>query len=308
MNKRLTRLRNDIPLYMMFIPGFALVFLFSYMPMFGTIIAFKQINMRDGIFGSPWVGLENFRMLMNNSNAWLALRNTVLYNLVFISTGVVFAVTLAVLLSLIKNKLASKVYQTIYIMPYFLSMVIIAYIVYAFLNMESGFLNNTAFVNLFGGEKVNWYTKTNAWPVILFIVNAWKTIGYSSIVYLAAMAGIDPGLYEAATIDGASTWKKIIHITLPSLKNIVIIMTIMDIGRIFSSDFGLFYNVPMDSGALYPTTMVMNTYVYNMMRGAGAAGSGLSAAASMLQSVLGFIMVVSANAVVRKIDRESAMF
>jgi len=292
----------------MFIPGFALVFLFSYMPMFGTIIAFKQINMRDGIFGSPWVGLENFRMLMNNSNAWLALRNTVLYNLVFISTGVVFAVTLAVLLSLIKNKLASKVYQTIYIMPYFLSMVIIAYIVYAFLNMESGFLNNTAFVNLFGGEKVNWYTKTNAWPVILFIVNAWKTIGYSSIVYLAAMAGIDPGLYEAATIDGASTWKKIIHITLPSLKNIVIIMTIMDIGRIFSSDFGLFYNVPMDSGALYPTTMVMNTYVYNMMRGAGAAGSGLSAAASMLQSVLGFIMVVSANAVVRKIDRESAMF
>lgn len=308
MKKNLKQIRNNMPLYLMFIPGFALVFMFSYMPMFGTIIAFKQINLRDGILGSPWVGLDNFRMLMGNANAWLALRNTVLYNLVFIATGVVFAVTLAVLLSLIRNKLASKVYQTIYIMPYFLSMVIIAYIVYAFLNMESGFLNNSFLLKLFGEEKVNWYINTGAWPFILFIVNAWKTIGYSSIVYLAAMAGIDPGLYEAAAIDGASTWKQIIHITLPSLKNIVIIMTIMDIGRIFSSDFGLFYNVTMNSGALYPTTLVMNTYVYNMMTGAGASGSGLSAAASMLQSVLGFIMVVSANAVVRKIDRESAMF
>lgn len=308
MNKKLTQLKNNMPLYLMFIPGFILVLMFSYIPMFGMIIAFKKINLRDGIFGSPWIGLENFRMLMSNSNAWIAMRNTILYNLVFIATGVVFAVTLAVLLSLVKNKLASKVYQTIYIMPYFLSMVIVAYIVYAFLNMESGFLNNTALINLFGGEKVNWYTKTKAWPFILFIVNAWKTVGYSSIVYLAAMAGIDPGLYEAAAIDGASTWKQIIHITLPSLKNIVIIMTIMDIGRIFSSDFGLFYNVTMNSGALYPTTLVMNTYVYNMMIGAGSSGSGLSAAASMLQSVLGFIMVLSANAVVRKIDRESAMF
>lgn len=308
MKKEFARIKNSMPLYMMFIPGFILTLMFSYIPMFGMIIAFKQVNLRDGILGSPWVGLDNFKMLMSNSNAWIAMRNTVLYNLVFIATGVVFAVTIAVLLSLVKNKLASKVYQTIYIMPYFLSMVIIAYIVYAFLNMESGFLNNTVLLKLFGEEKINWYTQTKAWPIILFIVNAWKTIGYSSIVYLAAMAGIDPVLYEAAAIDGASTWKKIRYITLPSLRNIVIIMTIMDIGRIFSSDFGLFYNVPMNSGALYPTTLVMNTYVYNMMIGAGTSGSGMSAAASMLQSVVGFIMVVSANAVVRKIDRESAMF
>ncbi len=300
--------KNNLPLYAMFIPGFILTFMFAYMPMFGMIIAFKQINLRDGILGSPWVGFDNFRMLLRNENAWTALRNTVLYNAVFISTGLVLAVTAALLLSMIRNKRASKVYQTIYIMPYFLSMVIVAYLVYAFLNMESGFINNSVLSTIFGAEEINWYADAGAWPFILFIVNAWKTVGYNSIVYLAAMAGIDPGLYEAAEIDGASTWKQILHITLPSLRNIMIIMTILDIGRIFNSDFGLFYNVTMNSGALYPTTLVINTYVYNMMTAAGSASSGLSAAASMLQSVLGFIMVLSANAIVRKIDKDSALF
>ena len=298
------------PLYAMFIPGFILTFLFAYLPMFGIVIAFKKINLRDGIFGSPWVGLSNFRALFRNDSVWEAIRNTLSYNIVFILTGLLFAVALAITLNLIRNKIASKIYQTVYIMPHFLSMVIIAYLVFAFLNMESGFINNSIIPMIMGenAQKVNWYAKAEAWPIILFIVKTWQSVGYSSIVYLAAIAGIDTELYEAAEIAGAGTWKQIIYITIPSLKTMMIIMTILNIGKIFSADFGLFYTVTMNSGALYPTTLVTNTYVYNLMTGAGAASMGMSAAASMLQSVVGFIMVVTTNMIVRKIDEESSLF
>lgn len=298
------------PLYTMFIPGFILLILFAYLPMFGIVIAFKNVNLRDGILGSPWVGLSNFRALFRNESVWIAIRNTLSYNIVFILTGLIFAVGLAIALNLIKNKLASKVYQTVYIMPHFLSMVIIAYLVFAFLNMESGFINNKIIPFFMGEEadKVNWYTKAGAWPIILFIVRTWQTVGYSSIVYLAAIAGIDTELYEAAAIDGAGTWKQIRYITIPSLKTMMIIMTILNIGKIFSADFGLFYTVPMNSGALYPTTLVTNTYVYNLMTGAGSASMGMSAAASVLQSFVGLIMVVGTNMIVRKIDEESSLF
>ena len=298
------------PLYTMFIPGFILTFLFAYLPMFGIVIAFKKINLRDGIFGSPWVGLSNFRALFRNDSVWEAIRNTLSYNIVFILTGLLFAVALAITLNLIRNKIASKIYQTVYIMPHFLSMVIIAYLVFAFLNMESGFINNSIIPMIMGenAQKVNWYAKAEAWPIILFIVKTWQSVGYSSIVYLAAIAGIDTELYEAAEIDGAGTWKQIIYITIPSLKTMMIIMTILNIGKIFSADFGLFYTVTMNSGALYPTTLVTNTYVYNLMTGAGAASMGMSAAASMLQSVVGFIMVVTTKMIVRKIDEESSLF
>lgn len=298
------------PLYTMFIPGFVLTVLFAYLPMFGIIIAFKKVNLRDGIFGSPWIGLDNFRALFRNDSVWDAIRNTLAYNIVFIFTGLVFAVALAVALNLIKNKIASKIYQTVYIMPHFLSMVIIAYLVFAFLNMESGFINNSIIPAIAGenAQKINWYAKPEAWPFILFIVKTWQSVGYSSIVYLAAIAGIDTELYEAAEIDGAGTWRLILHITIPSLKTMMIIMTILNIGKIFSADFGLFYTVTMNSGAIYPTTLVTNTYVYNLMTGAGAASMGMSAAASMLQSVVGFIMVVATNMLVRKIDEESSLF
>lgn len=298
------------PLYTMFIPGFVLTVLFAYLPMFGIIIAFKKVNLRDGIFGSPWIGLDNFRALFRNDSVWDAIRNTLAYNIVFIFTGLVFAVALAVALNLIKNKIASKIYQTVYIMPHFLSMVIIAYLVFAFLNMESGFINNSIIPAIAGenAQEINWYAKPEAWPFILFIVKTWQSVGYSSIVYLAAIAGIDTELYEAAEIDGAGTWRLILHITIPSLKTMMIIMTILNIGKIFSADFGLFYTVTMNSGAIYPTTLVTNTYVYNLMTGAGAASMGMSAAASMLQSVVGFIMVVATNMIVRKIDEESSLF
>lgn len=294
------------PLYIMFIPGFVLTLMFAYFPMFGIIIAFKKINLRDGIFGSPWVGLNNFVALFRNQSVWDAIRNTLLYNIVFIFVGL----ALAVALSLIKSKLASKTYQTVFIMPHFLSMVVIAYLVFAFLNMESGFINNRI-IPMFMGEnttKINWYAKPGAWPIILFIVRMWSAVGYDSIVYLAAISGIDSELYEAAAIDGASTWQKIIHVTIPSLRTMMIIMTILAIGKIFSADFGLFYTVTMNSGALYPTTLVINTYVYNLMTAAGGASMGMSSAAAMLQSIVGFIMVVSTNMIVRKVDYDSALF
>lgn len=302
--------RANWPLYIMFLPGILLTLAFCYLPMFGIIIAFKKINLRDGLFSSPWVGLENFTMLLKNANAWISIRNTLAYNAVFIAAGLVLSVALAITLSIMRNKLASKIYQTVYLMPHFLSMVIVAYLVFAFLNMESGFINNAILPMLYGegAQKINWYAESGAWPFILFIVRIWKTVGYGSIVYLAAIAGIDTEMYEAAKIDGANLWKQILHITLPSLKTLMIIMTILNVGHIFSADFGLFYNVTMNSGALYPTTLVINTYVYNMMTAAGTASTGLASAAAMLQSVLGFVLVVVTNAVVRKIDESSALF
>lgn len=303
-------LKANWPLYIMFLPGMLLTFMFSYLPMFGIIIAFKKVNLRDGIFSSPWVGFDNFKMLLQNENSWISIRNTIAYNLVFILMGLIFAVALAITLSLVHNKLASKTYQTVLIMPHFLSMVIVAYLVLAFLNMESGFLNNAILPMFFGDDfqKINWYADYKPWPYILFIVHTWKSMGYSSIVYLAAIAGIDTEMYEAAKIDGANLWQQILHITLPSLKNIMIIMTILNVGKIFSADFGLFYNVTMNSGALYPSTLVINTYVYNMMTAAGTASTGLASASAMLQSVLGFILVVTTNAIVKRVDESSALF
>ena len=297
-----------LPLLLMLLPGVVLTFIFSYMPMFGAVIAFKNVNMRDGIWGSPWNGIDNFKFLFQTSDAWLITRNTIGYNLVFIIFGTAAAVMLAVILNLISNKRASKVYQTIFIMPHFLSFVIVGYLVFAFLSMENGFINKNI-LSLFGMSEINWYTEPKYWPWILIIVRFWKELGFSSVVYLAAIAGVDSELYEAARIDGANTCRLIWHITLPSIRMVVIIMTILNVGKILNSDFGLFYQVPMNSGALYNTTTVIGTYVYRMLAsGQGALTLGLASAASFYQSIVGFVLVMVTNWIVNKIDSESAMF
>ena len=307
--KCLRKTHINFPLYLMLIPGFIFTFLFSYMPMFGVVLAFKKLDLRKSIWGSDFVGLDNFNFIFRTEDAWLSMRNTLAYNLVFIITGLLFAVALAVAMSLIRNKLMAKTYQTLLIMPHFLSYVIVAYLVFAFLGMETGYLNNTILKTLFGSKlEINWYIEYKAWPVILFIVNTWKTVGYNSIIYLAAIAGIDTALYEAAEIDGAGIFKQIRYITLPSLKNIMIIMTILNLGKIFSADFGLFYNVTMNSGALYPTTYVINTYVYNMLMASGTASTGMASAAGLFQSSVGFVLIVVSNWIVKRIDAESALF
>lgn len=304
-------LKRNRAMLMMSLPAVTLTLLFAYIPMFGMLIAFKKVNMRDGIFFSPWCGLENFHMLFSSNDVWVVTRNTLAYNLFFILIGTVLSVGLAIILDSVRNRMAKKVYQTVLIMPYFLSMVIVSYLVLAFLNMENGYLNHTILPFL-GYDTVknpiNWYTVAKPWPIILTIVNVWKTCGYNSIVYLAAIAGIDTNLYEAAEIDGAGTWHQIRYITLPSLKTIIIIQTILSLGKIFGGDFGLFFNVTQNQGALYSTTYVLPVYIYNMLTGAGAASLGYSSAASFLQSVLGFILVVATNAAVKKIEPDSALF
>ena len=288
--------------YIMLLPGVLLFFVFSYMPIIGIILAFKDYDYSLGMFRSPWVGLKNFEFFFRTPDAWLITRNTVLYTAVFIVLSLVLAVSLAILINELKNPSMSKVYQTIALMPHFLSYVIVAYLVYAFLSPENGWINK-ALMPLMHKKPISWYSEPKYWPFILTFVKMWKGIGYGSIVYLAAITGISTEFYEAAKIDGATKWQQIVHITLPGLRSIMSIMLIMSIGGLFNADFGLFYQVPMNSGALFPTTNVLGTYVYRAM-----GNIGFSSAAGLYISVVGFILVCTANAIVKKIDEENAMF
>lgn len=288
----------------MMFPALLIVVLNNYLPMFGVFIAFKNINYTDGIWGSPWIGFKNFEFLFSSQSIWRITRNTVLYSLTFMVVNLVLSVGIAVAISELRGRLLAKGYQTLIIMPYFLSMVVVSYLVYAFLNPDRGFVN--VLLETFGADRVFWYSETEYWPYILTLVNAWKGVGIGAVIYIAAIAGIDPEYYEAAVIDGASKWRQTIHITLPSIQPIIIIMTILSMGHVFNSDFGLFYQVPMDAGALYPVTDTVDTYVYRVLMELNDIG--MSSAAALVQSVLGFILVLATNATVRKINREQALF
>jgi putative aldouronate transport system permease protein len=292
-------------LTLMVLPTVIVLILNNYLPMFGLFIAFKKINYIDGIWHSPWVGFENFTFLFNNGSLWRIVRNTVGYSLTFMVLNLLLSVALAVAINELRHRLAARTYQTFLIMPHFLSMVVVSYLVYAFLHPTSGFIN-TSILEWFGKEPISWYMEKQYWPFILTIVSAWKGVGMGAVVYIAAISGIDPEYYEASVIDGASKWRQIWHITLPSIRPIIIIMTILNMGHVFNSDFGLFYQVTMDSGMLYPVTDTVDTYVYRVMTQLNDIG--MSSAAALVQSVLGFIMVIMTNGVVRKIDSEQALF
>ena len=293
------------PLYLMFLPGVIYLFVNCYIPMFGIQIAFRQYNARDGIYGSPWCGLDNFEFLFRTDDAFVMTCNTLLYNLVFIVLGTVLAIAVAIILNEVRSKSAKQVYQTVILIPYLISMVIVSYLAFAFLSSSNGYINNSV-LKAFGMEAVDWYTQPQYWPVILVIINIWKGLGYNMILYYATICGIDHTLYEAAVVDGATRWQQIRSITLPSLKSTIIILTLMALGGIFRSDFGLFYQVPQNSGPLISVTQTIDTYVY---RGLMQTNNiGMSSAAGVYQSVVGFILVVSANFVVRKLDSESSLF
>lgn len=295
---------SQLPLLSMMIPGCIYLLINNYVPMMGLFIAFKNINYTKGIFGSDWNGLDNFKFLFASGDAWLITRNTILYNLAFIFLNMVVGVTLAILLNEIAFSWLKKTYQSIILLPQIISMVVVSYLVYALLSGDSGFINNTI-LELWGKDAVNWYSEKKFWPFILIVTQVWKMSGYNTLLYLASVVGIDTSLYEAAEIDGCSKFKQICYITLPLLKPTMITLSLLMVGRIFYSDFGLFYQVPMDSGALYDVTNTIDTYVY---RGLMSIGNiGMSAAAAFYQSIVGFIVVLSANAVVRKIDRSSAL-
>lgn len=294
-------------LYIMLIPGILYLILFNYLPMFGMILSFKKINFRDGILGSAWCGLDNFRYALSSPSLITALKNTILYNIVFLFIGMALSILLAIMLDLLWGKLSKKVYQTIMIMPHFLSWVIVSYLVFGFLSMESGVVNNTI-LPIFGIDKINWYMEPKYWPTILIIVYFWKSWGYSSIIYTSALAGVDVQLYEAADIDGASVPQKLWNITIPAIKPIISMMLILKVGAILTTDMGLFYQIPLNTPQLYNTTNVISTYTYNLMTGSGANTLGMASATSMLNSLVGFVLIIISNGIVKKLDSDGAIF
>lgn len=273
--------------------------------MVGLTLAFKKYSFAKGIFASEWCGLDNFTYLFGSKWAKIMFRNTICYNLVFIVLGTVFAIFVAILLGEIRHAKIRNMCQILILIPHLISMVLVGYIVFAFLSNANGFVNKSILEPL-GKEAINWYTEAKYWPVILTIVNLWKGFGFQSIVYFAAILGFDKAYYEAAVVDGASTWQQITRITLPLLKPTIIILTIMAVGKVFFSDFGLFYQVPMNSGMLYETTTTIDTFVYRALMEDHDVGRSLSA--GFLQSILGFVLVMGTNLAVRKIEPESALF
>ena len=298
-------LRKTLPLLLLAAPGLLYFLINNYLPMTGIFIAFKDVNYAKGIFGSDWVGFDNFKFLFQTSDAWIMTRNTLLYNLAFIVLGTMLSILIAILMSELLKSLWSKLFQSGLVLPNLISMVVLSYIVFAFLNADSGFINNSILKPL-GIPEINWYSEAKYWPYLLVFIQLWKTAGYGSIVYIAFISGIDKSIYEAAKIDGAGKLKQIRMITLPLLKPTIIILTLMSIGRIFNSDFGLFYQVPMNAGALYSTTQTIDTYVYRALMQVNDIG--MSAAAGLYQSVVGFILVMAANAIVKKVNPENALF
>jgi len=302
------RLRKYRVLYLLALPSFVYLIINNYMPMVGLVLAFKSYNFSKGIFGSPWCGIKNFTFLFGSKWAKIMFRNTIGYNIAFLIFGTVLAIFVAILLGEIVSNRAKTVYQTLILIPHLVSMVLVGYIVYAFLANSTGFINQGILKALGVSEEnlPSWYMEAKRWPFILVVVHLWKGFGFQSIVYYATIIGFDKTYYEAAVVDGASVWKQITKITLPLLKPTIIILTIMSLGRMFASDFGLFYQVPMNTGSLYSTTTTIDTFVYRALMEDHDVSRSL--AAGFLQSVLGFVLVLVANSIVRKIEPDSALY
>lgn len=296
---------KSLPLLLIALPGIVYLMINNYIPIMGLFLAFKDYNFMKGIFKSDWCGFDNFRFLFVTKDAWIMTRNTLLYNVVFIILGTVTAIFLAVLLCELGNRARVKFFQASFLLPNLLSWVVIGFVAYAFLNADTGFINNTIMRGM-NREEISWYTFPKAWPFILVIVNLWKNAGYQSIVYMAGISGIDKSLYEAAALDGATKLQQIFRVTLPLLRPTVITLSLMSVGRIFYSDFGLFYQVPQNSGALFGVTQTIDTYVYRGLMELNNVG--MSAAAGFYQSIVGFILVLAANTLVRKLDADNALF
>ena len=308
---------DDLQLFALSLPTTIWYLLFCYIPMFGILIAFKKYKVAPGkgflwslIHNSPWCGLDNFKFLFSsNMKTTIAMfRNTVGYNIVFIVLNIVIPVALAILISHLYSKRLAKVCQTAIFLPHFLSWVVVGYFVYAFLATNEGLVNNVLIS--MGINPIRWYQKEaiGYWPFILVFLNVWKNMGYNMIFYMASINVIDGSLYEAAVIDGASKHQQTRYITLPLLKPVIIIMFIMAVGRIFNSDFGLFYRTTRNSSGLYNAFVTLDVYVYNSLFKSTIPTYGYASAAGFIQSVLGCLTLLAANAIVSKVDKENAFF
>ncbi len=296
--------RQFLPLYLMALPGLCYLFFNNYMPMAGLSIAFLDVNYQKGIWNSDWCGLKNFEFLFATKDAWIITRNTIGYNLLFIVLGTVLAVATAVLLNEIGHKFWNRFFQTSILIPYLFSYVIISYLVYGFLSPNTGMFNHV--LQLLGQEPVSWYMESKYWPFILTFVEMWKKTGYNAVVYYATLVGIDETLYEAAQLDGAGKYKQIFRITIPMLSPTIIMMMLLSVGRIFHSDFGLFYQIPMQTGVLKNVTSTIDTYVYNGLMTLGDVG--MSSAAGFYQSIVGFLLVLTSNWLVKHKKLEGSLF
>lgn len=302
-SRKIASRNYNLTLLALCIPGLICLFLFSYLPMGGIIIAFKEYAPIKGLLGSEWVGLKNFEFFFTSQEVVRTIRNTVLYSVVFLVTDLFFGVLIAVLLFNLRSRPALKTYHTIILLPRFMSIIIVAFMAYAFLSPSNGVINSV--IVALGGDPINWYGKAKYWPAILTIVHVWMSIGGGCLYYYAALTGIDPTLYEAAELDGASVIQKTWHVSIPELIPIMVMMTILGIGGLFSGDMGLFYQVPKNTGVLYETTDIINTYTYRALLDGSLEQS---AAVGLFQSVVGLILVVGTNAIVRKVSPENAMF
>lgn len=296
-------LLRNFELFLLTVPGILYFVIFHYLPMGGVIIAFKSYRYDLGIFGSHWTGFKNFEFFFTSSDAWRITRNTIAYSSLFLLLGIAASVMVALILFEVKNRLAIKIYQTSMILPRFLSWVIVGYITYTLLNPELGLLNQL--LRQFGQEPIQWFSDPKYWPYILTASNLWKHVGLDCIIYYAALLGVDPEQYEAARIDGASRFRQMWHISIPSLVPLIIILGILAMGNLFRGDFGLFYQIPRNVGILYPVTDVIDTYVF---RGLRSSEIGMTAAVGLFQSVVGLVLVVGVNLITKRIRPENSLF
>ncbi len=297
------RIREDVSLLTLMIPALIVLIIWHYIPMFGLVIAFKDYTYIDGIFGSAWVGFDNFKFFFSSQDALRITRNTVCYAATFIVLNAVIGSAIAILFNEIRSRAAIKTYQTIMILPNFLSWVVVGFITYIFLNPSVGIINNI--LASFGVKAVDWYSNPSYWPPILIFVNMWKGIGMTAIMYYASLLGVNQELYEAAKIDGANAWQRCRYISIPELIPLMVMLSILAVGNIFRGDMGLYYQIPRDVGVLYPTTDVIDTYLY---RGLRSGDMGITAAVGLFQSVVGFILVIVVNKIVKLIEPDYSMF
>lgn len=297
-------LKKNRTLFLMILPAVLITVIFSYLPMSGLVLAFKDYRYNKGVFGSDWNGFENFRFLFASGTGWLITKNTILYNLLNLVTSQGLAILVAIVISEIKVIPYKKVTQSVIFFPYFISWVIVGTFVYNIFNYETGLMNSL--VTALGGEKINVYSMPWVWPIIICVFNAWKWCGYNSVVYIAAITGVDSECYEAAEIDGANIFQRIHYITLPSIRPTIITMLLLNVGRILRGDFQMFYQIVGNNGQLFNATDVIDTYVFRSLT--TSANLGMTAAATFYQSILCFIIIMAVNGIVKKIDADYALF
>ena len=297
-------LKKNRSLFLMLLPSVVLVIVLAYLPMAGLVLAFKNYRFNLGVFGSEWNGIENFRYLFSSGTGWLITKNTIVFNLINLATSQILAILIAIFISEINRRLFKKVTQSLIFLPYFISWVIVGTFVFAIFNYETGLLNSL--LTAVGAEPVNVYDMPRIWPVIIACFNAWKWCGYNSVIYIAAIAGVDAEIYEAAAVDGANIFQRIHRIMLPSIFPTVITMLLLNIGRILRGDFEMFYQIVGNNGQLYNATDVVDTFVFRSLL--QNSNLGMSAAASLYQSLLCFIIIMLVNYIVKRIDDSYALF